>query len=115
MADKHVPDPFPIPLVAEHGVPSAEELQRHYERALRRSQKGRVAQSTYDAVRVALYQYGMSYPEPEWLMTRLTRMSAQQNAELLAWIDRRNANWERDHEGHPISAEVRELVARCKP
>jgi hypothetical protein len=44
-----VPDPPDIPLVSEHGVPSAPFLQRLYEAALTQRDAGRVPQSTLDA------------------------------------------------------------------
>lgn len=96
-----VPEPPPIPLVSEHGVPSAAQLARIYEQNLLR--RYGVAQSTYDAVQYVLRHYGDRYEDPDWLMTRLARFSPRQLDDLLIWIDRFN-----------INPRLRTLVARFK-
>jgi hypothetical protein len=60
-----VPDPPEIPLVSQHGVPSAETLQREYEANLRRRRRD-VPQSTLDAA-TYLRQVGDQARFQRWL------------------------------------------------
>lgn len=51
-----VPEPPPIPIVKYEGVPSAEVLQREYEQAVARAQRGEPAASTLMAAEYLLKQ-----------------------------------------------------------
>jgi hypothetical protein len=80
-----VPDPPEIPLVSQHGVPSAETLQREYEANLRRRRRD-VPQSTLDAA-TYLDQVGDGPRFQRWLEEH----HPADQAAIIAYLERKRS------------------------
>ena len=77
-----------IRLVATHGVPSAEALQREYERTLQRQrERYGPAKATLDAA-AWLARYG----DPKRFDAWLNGHSPQEQLAILEWLEQRNKN-----------------------
>jgi hypothetical protein len=85
LADKEagrIPDPEPIPLVATHGVPSAERLQAEYERAFQRQrERYGPAKATLDTA-----EFLVSRDDPKRFEAWLLEHSVAERAAIVAHV-----------------------------